>query len=183
MLLQRNVGKVVGLSLDISLVVSDIWVGWPDSMVCKNAAQPQHLPLVPADYSKQGVWSTSGTTVYNSAWSWPTLVFSSLSLSTAFVKLFYQNRNICSRHAARHPFWWSECIHWCLVHSKLWNSRWWKDCLSVNAIITMPSVSLQTRTVAWAVKEEERIVYLGQFSRGSTTYAARNLAHCAEHAQ
>lgn len=40
--------KVVGLILGMSLAVSDIWVGWSDSVVYRNTPQPERLPLCPS---------------------------------------------------------------------------------------------------------------------------------------
>lgn len=122
--------KAVGLNLGISLVVSDIWVGWSDSVVYRNTSQPEQLPLCPSRLCRKRIltqfWHDCWLKL-NLLWK-PGLVFLVLllSLSNAFIFFvlffFKKNRDFCSRHAASDPSWWSGCIHKHMVHFKPWNS-------------------------------------------------------------
>lgn len=84
--------KVVGLSFRISLAVSDIWVGWSDSVLYRNTPQLQQLPPYPGDYLEQRFQSRSGITlVKSSTCSWLALLFLPLSTLCVFsIFLFYQ---------------------------------------------------------------------------------------------
>lgn len=81
--------KAVGLNLGISLVVSDIWVGWSDSVVYRNTSQPEQLPLCPSRLCRKRIltqfWHDCWLKL-NLLWK-PGLVFLVLllSLSNAFI--------------------------------------------------------------------------------------------------
>lgn len=105
--------------------MSDIWVGWSDSVVCRNTAQPERLPLCPSRLCRTKIltpfWHDCCLKLNLQLTGFPG--FTSFSFQYIYLFCLFFNRNFCSRHAARDPSWQSGCIHQHLVHFKPRNSQ------------------------------------------------------------
>lgn len=130
--------KVVGLNLGISLVVSDIWVGWSDSVVYRNTSQPEQLPLCPSRLCRKRIltqfWHDCWLKL-NLLWK-PGLVFLGLllSLSNAFIffVLFFFKKKIGISVLGMLQVTLPDEVDvftniWCI--SNPGTARWWRESL------------------------------------------------------